>query len=112
MTTQNKPVKNNLIAIGIVALILCLVAVCCFATTSYLFPSPPHTTEQYMKEYGGNPDVYNRILTNGDCGSLQAEFNQAATNLELHEPGTPQYKWSVGYMAAANQRMKELNCNK
>lgn len=72
--------------------------------------SAPKTADDYVREHGGNVDVYNRILSLIDCTLLQEEFDQADENLKLQEPGTPQYKWSIGYMAAADDRMKELAC--
>jgi len=45
-----------------------------------------------MQEFGGNVDIYNRILIATDCAILQDEFNQAEANLKLQQPGTPQYK--------------------
>lgn len=68
------------------------------------------TVEAYMDEYGGNPDVYARILSENDCAALQAEFDQAEANLQLQDPGTDQYKWGLGYMAASDARMQTLSC--
>lgn len=62
----------------------------------------------YMDEFGGNPDVYARILTMTDCAALQSEFDQAEAN--LREPGTPQYRWGLGYMKASDDRMIEIGC--
>lgn len=70
----------------------------------------PSKVDKYMEEYGGNPDVYERILSMTDCNNLQAEFDQASENNDREEPGTPQFKWTLGYMNAANERMKELGC--
>jgi len=68
------------------------------------------TVNDYVEEFGGNPDVYNRILSMNDCASLQGEFDQAFENSEIQEPGTDQHQWSVGYMTAADDRMKALGC--
>lgn len=68
------------------------------------------TADDYVGEFGGNPDVYKRILSLNDCALLQDEFNQAEANTKLQAPGTEQYKWSLGYMTAADDRMKALNC--
>jgi len=72
--------------------------------------SAPKTVDDYMQEYGGNLDVYNKILSLTDCDLLQEEFDQAYANSEKNEPGTIQHKWTVGYMTAADDRMKALNC--
>lgn len=104
--------KNNFIVlIGIFVLVFCVIMACVFWGVNSIF-SEPQTTDEYMKEYGGNPDVYNRILNGTDCTALQNEFNQADENLKLQEPGTPQYKWGLGYMKAVDQRMKEIGCYK
>jgi len=68
------------------------------------------SVDQYMQEYGGNPDVYTKILSLTDCTTLQQEFDQASANLALQSPGTSQYKWSIGYMKASDNRMKQIAC--
>jgi hypothetical protein len=70
--------------------------------------SKAKTTSDYMDEFGGNPDVYARILAMTDCATLQNEFDQAEENLQ--EPGTPQYRWGLGYMKASDDRMREIGC--
>lgn len=56
------------------------------------------TTADFVKEFGGNPDVYDRILKMTDCPALQDEFNIAEENT------------NIGYMKAADQRMREIGC--
>jgi hypothetical protein len=68
------------------------------------------TADHYVNEYGGNVQVYERILALDDCSALQEEFDQADENTQLQEPGTPQYRWSIGYMEASNDRMEEIGC--
>jgi len=68
------------------------------------------TAAEFFAEHGGKLEVYQRILSLTDCTALQTEFDQAETNLKSQEPGTPQYKWGIGYMQAADQRLKELGC--
>lgn len=97
------PQRSNNIVLAL--LILCIAALACGSSTPQL-----KTADDYVKEYGGKVDVYQRILISVDCDQLQQEFNQAESNLGLQEPGTPQYKWGLGYMAAANDRMKEIGC--
>lgn len=70
--------------------------------------SKAKTASDYMDEFGGNPDVYARILAMTDCAALQNEFDQAEDNLQ--EPGTPQYRWGLGYMKASDDRMREIGC--
>lgn len=64
----------------------------------------------YFEEYGGSVAVYDRIAALTDCEELQAEFNQAAENNDLAEPGTTGHKVSLGYMTAAEDRRQELGC--
>lgn len=115
-------------------LILGILAFCCIATVIFgallpdqpataKTPAPTHTpvptqtaiptlspAQTYFDEYGGNIDVYNQIFSLTDCAALQQMFDQADANLKLQQPGTPQYKWGIGYMAASDQRMKDLAC--
>lgn len=86
--------------------ILCVVAV--IAIEAGEGTSKTKTASDYVTEFGGSPDTYTRILTLTDCTALQNEFNQAEANLQ--EPGTPQYQWGLGYMKAADDRMKEIGC--
>lgn len=69
--------------------------------------SQPQKTD-YLKEYGGNPEVYQRLALETNCSALQNEFNTAEENLGT--PGTPQYQWGLGYMKAADDRMREIGC--
>ena len=96
-----------LIGCGVVVLVICVVAVCIGLALS---SSEPQTVDEYMKQYGGNPDVYQDLLTSNDCDHLQEQFNQADSNLALHSPGTQQYEWGLGYMKASDARMKEIGC--
>lgn len=66
--------------------------------------------DKYVNEYGGNPDIYSKILSMTDCAGLQKEFDQAEANLQA--PGTEQYKWGLGYMKASDDRMREIGCYK
>jgi len=68
------------------------------------------TVEDYVNEYGGNADVYQRILSLSDCAQLQTEFDIAAQNNSSAAPGTANHKETLGYMTAADDRMKSLNC--
>lgn len=72
--------------------------------------SAPNSAQDYVNEHGGNVDVYQRILSLNDCTALQAEFDQADENLKLQTAGTPQYQAGIGYMEAADDRMKAIGC--
>jgi hypothetical protein len=98
-------------------IILSVVSSCCIVCgVAALAIQASETTQSkksasdYMDEYGGNPDVYARILSSTDCATLQNEFDQAEENLTLQEPGTPEYSWGLGYMKASDDRMREIGC--
>ena len=84
-------------------IVLLLASLACGSSTS-------KTVDDYMREYGGNPDVYNRILSLTDCTLLQEEFDIASENNQRATPGTAEYKETIGYMVAADDRMKALDC--
>jgi hypothetical protein len=102
--------RNIALATGIVIAIICALAVCVFGAVFLFFPSEPNTVDEYLQDYGGNVNVYNRITTLDDCAALQAEFDIASENNLLHEPGSPESKETTGYMTAANNRMEEIGC--
>jgi hypothetical protein len=58
----------------------------------------------------GNPDVYERIASETDCGVLQMEFDQAMDNAEARQPGDPLRAVSLDYADAADARLEELGC--
>ena len=81
--------KKPLLAITV----LILLALACGSSAPQL-----KTTADFVKEFGGNPDVYDRILKMTECPALQEEFNIAEENT------------NIGYMKAADQRMREIGC--
>lgn len=58
----------------------------------------------------GNPDVYQRIEAETDCGVLQAEFDQAMDNAEARQPGDPLRDISLDYADSADARLEEVGC--
>lgn len=64
----------------------------------------------YLADYGGSEAVYDRILRLSDCAALQVEFDTAAANNEVAEPGAPQHRQTTGYMDAADDRMRAIGC--
>ena len=68
------------------------------------------TPGDYVEEFGGDISIYTRILEMTDCTELQREFDRADENTRLQEPGTEEYRSSVGYRTAADNRMKEVEC--
>lgn len=103
--------KNNKVLFYVLAVVSSLCLLCAVAAIAMQAgdTSPGiKTASDYMDEFGGNPDVYARILAMTDCAALQNEFDQAEANLQ--QPGTPQYRWGLGYMKASDDRMKEIGC--
>lgn len=74
--------------------------------------SPSSKVDEYMAEYGGNPDAYLEILLLTDCNQLQEKFDIASANNSRETAGTDAFKWTLGYMTAANDRMTEIGCYK
>jgi len=85
--------------------ILCFLSLACGSAAPAL-----KTVDDYVKEYGGNRESYQTILSLTDCASLQEQFNIASENNKRETGGTPQFKVALGYMKAADNRMKELDC--
>jgi hypothetical protein len=84
-------------------LVLCLLILAC-GTTSLLTPG------DYVNEFGGNISIYTRILGMTDCTELQREFERADEAATLQESGSQEYRISVGYRTAAENRRKEVGC--
>lgn len=73
-------------------------------------PVPTSIASKYLKEYGGSEAAYLEILTSTDCAFLQEKFNTASNNNAREQAGTEAFSWTLGYMTAANEHMKELGC--
>jgi hypothetical protein len=81
-------------------------------------PTPPPTNpptaseraQRYVDEYSGGFDAYVEIFSSNDCAFLQDKFDIAAGNNERAEPGTAEFKWTLGFMLASDERMQEINC--
>jgi len=61
-------------------------------------------------DHPGNPAVYQRIAAESDCAQLQAEFDTASGSFDRAAKGTPESAAAIGYMQAAQDRMKDLSC--
>jgi hypothetical protein len=66
--------------------------------------------DTYMSDYGGSRANYERIADMTDCESLDAEYQSAAANNAVAEAGSDAESWTAGYMAAAEDRLEELDC--
>jgi hypothetical protein len=84
-------------------LILCLASLACLGPTLA-------TPGDYVEEFGGEIAIYTRILEMTDCTELQREFERADENAKLQASGTQEYRASIGYRTAADNRMKEVEC--
>lgn len=104
--------KKNKGLFYILAAISSICIICLVAVVAINMSSTGTKASNYVKEFGGNPNVYDQIISLNDCTMLQEQFDQADENLQLHQPGTAQYQWSIGYMKAADDRMKEIGCSK
>lgn len=89
--------------------IVLALTILCIATLTWGIPSLM-TPENYVKEFGGDINVYARILTLLDCAALQQEFDQAEAEGKHTEHGSPRTKNLVGYMTAAADRLQAIEC--
>lgn len=91
--------------------------------TAYVFtPLPQQLTPQYIPSsktpddylsiYGGDRKTYEDILSLTNCTTLQEKFNIAFENNQSQPAGSKQAKWSLGYMTASDDRMREIGCYK
>lgn len=78
-------------------------------STPLATPSP---AGKYFEEYGGRIEAYEEIFSLSDCAKLQEKFDTASENNKREKPGTAGFKWTLGYMTASDDRMKELGCYK
>lgn len=58
----------------------------------------------------GDPAVYAQIEASTDCADLQETFDRAAGNNERAETGSEAFDYTLGYMEAADDRMREVGC--
>ena len=66
--------------------------------------------DTYMSDYGGSRANYERIADMTDCESLEAEYQSAAANNAVAGKESDAESWTAGYMAAAEDRLEELDC--
>jgi hypothetical protein len=98
MDSVARPVRPR----SLVAALLTLMLVACSAAS--------RDERDYLAEFGGSRAIYERIAAMTDCASLQAEYDAAAANNAVLDPSTDEYRWTSGYIAAAQDRMDELGC--
>lgn len=77
-------------------------------------PSQPdpaaQTAQSYMAQFGGDLGAYTEILSLTDCAALQAKFDTASENNARETPGTQLFRVTLGYMTAADDRLRSLGC--
>ncbi len=70
-------------------------------------------------ELVGNPEVYERLASETDCSELQESFDRSFTNHERAANATEDHgvytnefemAFTLGYMEAADARMREIGC--
>lgn len=102
--------NKTLFTTGLILISICIICGAISLGIQASEKTSAKTVDQYMQEYGGNPDVYAEILALTDCATLQQHFDTAENNLQA--PGTPQRKWGMGYMKASDDRMRDVGCYK
>lgn len=68
-------------------------------------PTPPPAAAQ-----PGSQAVYQRIAADTDCAAIQAEFDQAYADNQAAPALSTGKEWTLGYMEAAQARLKALHC--
>lgn len=104
-TPVSYEVPKWLVIVGVVIVIAIIGGIYNAVTGGDSNPTP--TTAATVR--AGSPEVYSRIAGYTDCEDVQAEFDQAQANLGT-AVSQDQQDWSLGYMAAATERMGELGC--
>ncbi|HVM30762.1 MAG TPA: hypothetical protein VM305_08370 [Candidatus Limnocylindrales bacterium] len=115
MTDQASPGKSRRRKVMIAAAVAIVVLVALMVAIPRDRGGAPGQTERspaanYVEQYGGSQAVYDRIAATSDCGELQASFDRAAADNDRADAGTPEHRWTLGYMTAADERMKAVGC--
>jgi hypothetical protein len=69
------------------------------------------TALDYVNEFGGDRNVYARILALTDCAALEQEFDKAEAESKRRGRGSPSKKRFVGYMTAVANQLEALGCS-
>jgi hypothetical protein len=65
---------------------------------------------EYVIVFGGAAEVYARIAGLTDCQLLHREFEAALRHNLLAKADSAEYRRSLGYMQAADDRMEAVGC--
>lgn len=66
--------------------------------------------DSYMAEFGGDRDVYIRILTAETCDRLRDELAGSTADHEQADPDSETYRATLGYMNAAEDQIAVRAC--
>lgn len=66
--------------------------------------------DSYLSEYGGDRDIYIRILTTETCDQLREEFDSAEADRQSEKPGSEVHQANLGYTTAADDMMGAAGC--
>lgn len=102
---MKKKTRWYLFAIASSLCILCAVAALAINQTD-----PQTRADKYAKEYDGSATAYLAIFNSTDCAFLQGQFDTAYDANQTSQPGTIHFKRSLGFMTAADERMREIGC--
>ena len=72
--------------------------------------TPTDSLMYYVNNYGGDINLYIKILSMDDCATLQEQFDTFHYDNQHAAAGSDVFQWTQGYMAAADNRMKALGC--
>lgn len=71
---------------------------------------PVDLPQQYVKEYGGDLEVYEEIFTSTDCAELQTFYDSASQSEAAAAPGSAEHRESTGYLTAAEVTLQGVGC--
>ena len=92
--------------------VMALLVAVTFASLLGSLVATPHIgspADRYMTAYGGDRSAYERILSS-NCAALQEELDRATESNTVAELGSVWHLTTLGYMAAAEDRMKAADC--
>jgi hypothetical protein len=104
--------KNKKTIYFALAVIVSLCIVCGVAALAINAGDPNTRANQYAQEYNGNKDAYYAIFVSTDCTFLQGQFDTAYQSSQTAPAGSIYATRAIGFMKAADERMKEIGCYK
>lgn len=105
MLDSMNPLPKRRVGLGMMAMVVFVMASCLFLVITRMVggeDEPPP----------GEPGVYTSIAAETDCAALQWQFDTAETNATAARArGNTELAWiATSYMAAADNRMRDLTC--